>query len=153
MKLAPSSYSCSWDHIPSDPHTSHSDSHHAQGLHPLSQQAEQLGAKIIKVRHGRQSNLKFRAEEYCCATTGAHLVAFGCDHLVVITAIKEAALSVPLERPPAEVWCVASSGVLTWAVSAGGLAARKALLRRRNRARTDTRTAGRGHGFQVCIRV
>jgi hypothetical protein len=32
---------------------------------------------------------------------------------VVIAAIKEAALSISLERPPAEVWCVASSGVLT----------------------------------------
>jgi threonine dehydratase len=85
----------------------------ARGLHLLSQQAEQLGANIIQVRHGRQSNLKFRAEEYCRATKGAHLVAFGCDHPVVITAIKDAALSVLLERPPTEVWCVASSGVLT----------------------------------------
>jgi tRNA1(Val) A37 N6-methylase TrmN6 len=89
-----------------------------RGLHTLSQQAERLGAKIIQVRHGRQSNLKFRAEEYCRATKGAHLVAFGCDHPVVIAAIKEAALSVPLKKAPTEVWCVASSGVLTRSLQA-----------------------------------
>jgi hypothetical protein len=37
---------------------------------------------------------------------------------VVITAIKQVALSISLKKAPAEVWCVASSGVLTRSLQA-----------------------------------
>jgi hypothetical protein len=101
----------------------------AQGLHPVSKRAKTLGADIRDIRSGGQSVIEAHAKQYCGDNTGACLLPFGCDDPIIIGAIKEAALSIPLETAPTEVWCTASSGVLSRGLQAAWPAAKHYAVR------------------------
>jgi hypothetical protein len=78
--------------------------------HPLTNEAEQAGAKIIEVPNGYLNVIKARARDYCAAH-GAVLLPFGLDTPRFIEALAAVARALPVV--PTEVWSVAGSGVLT----------------------------------------
>lgn len=83
---------------------------------PLTEEAARQGALIYEVPHGYMSVVRARARAYC-AERGACLLPFGLDDPKFIAALAEIALNL-VPTPPAEVWCVAGSGVLTRALQA-----------------------------------
>lgn len=87
-----------------------------QQRHPNTEEARAAGAELHEVRPGYFSVVKSRARGYA-DFTGARLLPFGLDALPVIEGLRQLALATCPE-PPAEVWCVAGSGVV-----ARGLAA------------------------------
>ena len=80
------------------------------GKHALTIVAEKLGAQVIEVPMGYQSNLNSKAKEYCTAN-GAHLIPFGGDHPIIVNEITRTAQALNLQ--PTEVVTVVSSGVLS----------------------------------------
>lgn len=80
-------------------------------LHPLTAEAQRLGATIHQVPDGMLSVVTARARAYAVSTDGARLLPFGLDHPDVINAIAHAARFI--DYKPREVWSIASSGVLT----------------------------------------
>ena len=76
----------------------------------LTDEAEELGAKIIEVPMGFLTNIQAKAKKYCLEH-GAHLIPFGGDHPIIIEAMRQTALS--LDITPTEIWTVMSSGVLS----------------------------------------
>lgn len=80
-------------------------------LHPLTKHAVALGANIIEVDMGYQSNLKSKAKRYVQNSIGTLLCPFGFDDDKIILTIKKVAESLPIN--PTEVWSVISSGVLS----------------------------------------
>jgi hypothetical protein len=78
-------------------------------------QAAKLGAKIVPIAPGYLSVVQARAREYC-AQKGARLAPFGVDMSEAIKVIAAAARTCELE--PDEVWCAASSGVLSRGLAA-----------------------------------
>lgn len=83
--------------------------------HPRTQLAAQLGAEIVEVDKGAYlTTIQKRARDLA-TERGAELIPFGMEDEIFIAAIAEVARS--LEGPaPAEVWCVAGSGVLSRAL-------------------------------------
>jgi hypothetical protein len=82
-------------------------------LHPNTVRVIELGAQVIQVPMGFLSNISAKAKNYCL-TTGAKLLPFGLDDPKFIEALADVAASMDVR--PAEVWSVASSGVLTRAL-------------------------------------
>jgi hypothetical protein len=78
--------------------------------HPLTLRAKAAGAKVVLVDFGRLNVVQSRARNYA-DEVGAMLVPFGCDVPLCRGAVAEAAATI--DEPPAEVWTVAGSGVLT----------------------------------------
>ena len=83
-------------------------------LHPRTQEAARLGAKVLPVRPGYLSVVQARAKDYA-KTSGARLVPFGVDLPEAITRLANAALATGLD--PDEVWCAAGSDVLARALA------------------------------------
>lgn len=84
-----------------------------KGPHALTRQAHQAGAKVVMVPFGRLNVVQARARAYA-QQAGACLLPFGADDPVCIAAIAADARRIAYQ--PAEVWCVAGSGVLTRAL-------------------------------------
>ncbi len=82
-------------------------------LHARTQEAKRAGAKIVMVPTGYLSNVTAKARDYAAAS-GAHLLPFGFDTPVFLSALADVARSLPLR--PAEVWAVAGSGTLSRAL-------------------------------------
>lgn len=82
-------------------------------LHPRTEEARSLGAKIVQVPHGYLTNVQSKARAYCNAT-GAHMLPFGLDAEPVVQRISEIAASLGGDWP--EVWCCAGSGTLSRAL-------------------------------------
>jgi len=82
-------------------------------LHPLTQQAQKLGAKIVQVPMGYLSNLQAKARNYC-EQTGAVLLPFGMASPEMEKGLMEVAHHLPID--PLEVWSVYGSGTLTRAL-------------------------------------
>ncbi len=82
-------------------------------LHPRTLEAYRAGAKIVQVPYGYLSNVKAKAKSYC-QKTGAHLLPFGLECNVAISAIADRATQAQSQIPDqiTQVWCVAGSGVL-----------------------------------------
>lgn len=78
----------------------------------LTNEAERMGANIIEVPMGFLTNIQSKAKKYVEANEGAGLIPFGGDDPIIISAIRDVALSIDIE-PPKEVWTVMSSGVLS----------------------------------------
>lgn len=89
--------------------------------HPLTLRARAAGAKVVMVPFGRLNVTQARARGYA-AKVGASLVPFGCDVPICRDAIAAAARLI--DGPPAEVWTVAGSGVLTRSLQAAWPTAR-----------------------------
>ena len=89
--------------------------------HPLTLRARAAGAKVVMVPFGRLNVVQARARAYA-QKVGASLVPFGCDVPLCRDAIAAAARLIA--DPPAEVWTVAGSGVLTRSLQAAWPAAR-----------------------------
>lgn len=88
--------------------------------HPNTLRVRELGANVVEVPMGFLSNISAKARTYCLET-GATLLPFGLDDPRFIHALAAVARALPspatlLRRPPAEVWSIASSGVLTRAL-------------------------------------
>jgi hypothetical protein len=81
--------------------------------HPLTIEAEEVGAKIIEVPHGYLNVVKYRARDYC-GQTGATLLPFGLDDPRFILALADVARALPVV--PKEVWSIVGSGVLSRAL-------------------------------------
>ncbi len=79
--------------------------------HPRTVEAFNAGANIFQVDCGYMTVVRARAREYCASTPGAKLLPFGLDVPEFIAALADVARS-GVKKPPAEVWCVAGSGVL-----------------------------------------
>ena len=84
-----------------------------KALHSLTQAAVEAGAVVMPVPCGYLSVVQARARAYA-EERGAYLVPFGIDDDVCMAHIAAAARSTGVA--PAEVWCVAGSGVLTRAL-------------------------------------
>lgn len=82
-------------------------------LHPYTEEAATLGARIEQVPMGFLSHVSAKAREYC-ARTGAKLLPFGLDHPDIIAELADVARQLPIK--PLEVWSITSSGVLTRAL-------------------------------------
>ena len=82
--------------------------------HPRTQLAAAGGATIVEVDAGRLNVIQARARKHV-EETGAYLVPFGMEDEMFVEAIAGIARELPGD-PPAEVWCVAGSGVLTRAL-------------------------------------
>lgn len=78
--------------------------------HPNTVQALLAGADLYEERPGYLNVIKARAREYC-ERNGARLLPFGLEDPRVVNGIASVARATLLEEP-AEVWCVAGSGVL-----------------------------------------
>ena len=76
----------------------------------LTNEASNLGCRIIEVPMGYLTNIQHKAKLYC-EKNEAHLIPFGGDHPVIIEAMTQTALSLGVN--PKEVWTVMSSGVLS----------------------------------------
>lgn len=83
--------------------------------HPRTQLAEQLGAEIVEVEKGGYLTVIQKRARDLAAERGAYLVPFGMEDELFIAAMAEIARGLP-GPPPAEVWCVAGSGVLSRAL-------------------------------------
>jgi hypothetical protein len=83
-------------------------------LHERTREANAAGARIVQVPHGRLNVIQARAREYC-AHNGAVLLPFGLDTDRFLDALADVARTLPI-APPAQVWTVAGSGVLTRAL-------------------------------------
>lgn len=83
-----------------------------QQLHPLTQKAKDLGAKIMMVPTGYLSNVQAKARAYC-EMTGAHYLPFGLESPKLMAGLAWMAGQM---REPKEVWTAAGSGVLTRAL-------------------------------------
>lgn len=83
--------------------------------HPRTQLAEQLGAEIVEVDKGGYLTVIQKRARDLAAERGAWLVPFGMEGEQFIDAIAAVARELP-GPPPAEVWCVAGSGVLSRAL-------------------------------------
>lgn len=79
--------------------------------HPRTTAARQAGASIVEVPHGYLTVVTARARDHA-TRTGAVLLPFGLDHPTMHAGLAHAARTVPLDRPPREVWAVAGSGTL-----------------------------------------
>lgn len=93
---------------------------------PLTWAAAHQGALIHEVPHGYMSVVRARARAYCAAT-GAALLPFGLDDPRFIEALANVARGIGVQ--PAEVWCVAGSGVLTRALQLAWPEARHNVVR------------------------
>ena len=89
-----------------------------KGLHPLTAEAQRLGANIKPIRVASFNNLRPLAKRYCDENSNRHLLPFGADDPAVISAITKAAISINMHPPPTEIWTVISSGVLSRALQA-----------------------------------
>lgn len=89
--------------------------------HPRTAEAASAGARIVPVAPGYLTVVQARARAYCAAS-GAALLPFGLDTPEVLAALAETARSIPYQ--PAEVWCVAGSGLLSRALQLAWPAAR-----------------------------
>lgn len=82
--------------------------------HPRTQLAAAAGANVVEVEAGRLNVIQARARKHC-EDTGAYLIPFGMEDEMFVEAIASVARELP-GPAPAEVWCVAGSGVLTRAL-------------------------------------
>jgi hypothetical protein len=81
----------------------------------LTDDAENLGCKIIEVPMGYLTNIQHKARVYC-EENEAHLIPFGGDHPIIVEAMCRAGMSLDSIKHfehPKEVWTVMSSGVLS----------------------------------------
>lgn len=78
-------------------------------LHRRTQQARDLGARIMTVEHGYLSNVSSKARAYC-ELSGAALIPFGLDTPDAIARLADAARLI--DPAPEEVWASAGSGTL-----------------------------------------
>ena len=84
-------------------------------LHPLTAEAQRVGAHIVQVPHGRLNVVQRRARDYC-TQTGARFLPLGFDLPEFLDHTADAALSIGFQ--PREVWCAAGAGLLTRALQA-----------------------------------
>lgn len=82
-------------------------------LHPCTRAAQAAGATIRQVPYGYLSHVQAAAKAYC-TTAGACLLPFGLESEPMLEAV--AAIAHQTAAPPAEVWCVAGSGLLARAL-------------------------------------
>lgn len=86
-----------------------------QERHARTAAAAALGANVIEVKAGRLNVIQSRARKHCEAT-GAYQVPFGMDDDLFVAVMAEIIAESCPGPAPAEVWCVAGSGVLTRAL-------------------------------------
>lgn len=82
-------------------------------LHPNTSRVIELGASVVQVPMGFLSNITAKSRAYC-EQTGAKMLPFGLDDPAFVEALANVAASIDIK--PAEVWSIASSGVLTRAL-------------------------------------
>lgn len=82
-------------------------------LHPRTQEAQRVGARIVLVPTGYLSNCQAKARAYAEAA-GARYLPFGVDLPAMGDALAGVARALPLH--PSEVWTVAGSGTLSRAL-------------------------------------
>lgn len=86
-----------------------------KSMHARTALAAQLGAEIVEVEKAGYLTVIQARSKALAAERGAYLVPFGMEDEIFIDAIAQVAQSLEID-PPAEVWCVAGSGVLTRAL-------------------------------------
>jgi threonine dehydratase len=84
-------------------------------LHPRTEEAREMGAKIIEVPMGFLSNCAAKAKSYCLQNN-AVLLPFGLDCPELIKGMIQVGKEIKVS--PKQVWCVAGSGTLTRALQA-----------------------------------
>ena len=83
--------------------------------HPRTQLAADLGAELVEIGSGAYLTVIQKRARDLAAERGAYLVPFGMEDEIFVEAIADLARELPGD-PPAEVWSVAGSGVLTRAL-------------------------------------